>query len=182
MLGTIPLLAQEQYSTLSIPTNPRQTHPLRPPGMQLTAVLPHDLFLCINSKKKEAKNPASSPCKHKHAAPTRSATEGLPGGSLGRDGGRGGGGGGVPQAASGVPGRAGDEEPATEMGHQQHISTQILLPGAGGEGTGCPHINSPTMVAPEQQVCTAEHAVIAAVLIGMTQAPIAWQLYPSWRK
>lgn len=25
MLGTISLLAQEQYSTLSIPTNPRQT-------------------------------------------------------------------------------------------------------------------------------------------------------------
>ena len=38
MLGTISLLAQEQYSTLSIPTNPRQTHPLRPPGMQLAVV------------------------------------------------------------------------------------------------------------------------------------------------
>lgn len=43
---------------------------------------------------------------------TTSLTGGLPGGSLGRDGGRGGGGGGVPHVASGVPGRAGDEEPA----------------------------------------------------------------------
>lgn len=63
MLGTISLLAQEQYSTLSILTNPRQTHPLRPPGMQLAAILPHDLFLCINSKKKKKKKKSQKPCK-----------------------------------------------------------------------------------------------------------------------
>lgn len=101
---------------------------------------------------------------------------------MGRDGGRGGGGGGVLQAASGVPGRAGDEEPAIEMGHQQHINTQTLLPGADGEETRCSHINSPVMVAPEQQLCTAEHAVIAAVLVGVTPVPRVWHLYPSRRK
>lgn len=46
---------------------------------------------------------------------------GLPGGNLGREGGRGGGGGGVPQAASGVPGRAGDEEPARN-GSREHAA------------------------------------------------------------
>lgn len=72
MLGTISHLAQEQYSTLSIPTNPRQTQPLRPPGMQLAAVLPHDLFLCINSKKK--KEP-----KTLQAAPANASMLHLPG-------------------------------------------------------------------------------------------------------
>lgn len=72
MLGTISLLAQEQYSTLSILTNPRQTHPLRPPGMQLAAILPHNLFLCINSKKK--KKP-----KTLQAAPANASMLHLPG-------------------------------------------------------------------------------------------------------
>lgn len=40
-----------------------------------------------------------------------SPTEGFPGGSLGRDGGRGGGGGGVGLTDDGVAGRTGEEDP-----------------------------------------------------------------------
>ncbi len=45
---------------------------------------------------------------------TVSPTEGFPGGSLGRDGGRGGGGGGVGLTDEGVAGRTGEEEPAKQ--------------------------------------------------------------------
>lgn len=34
------------------PLTPGRPQLLHPPGMQLTAVLPHDLFLCINSNRK----------------------------------------------------------------------------------------------------------------------------------
>lgn len=43
--------------------------------------------------------------------PLTSPTEGFPGGSLGRDGGRGGGGGGVGQTDDGVAGCTGEEDP-----------------------------------------------------------------------
>lgn len=43
--------------------------------------------------------------------PLTSPTEGFPGGSLGRDGGRGGGGGGVGLTEDGVAGRTGEEDP-----------------------------------------------------------------------
>lgn len=43
--------------------------------------------------------------------PLTSPTEGFPGGSLGRDGGRGGGGGGVGLTVDGVAGRTGEEDP-----------------------------------------------------------------------
>lgn len=185
MLGTIPHLAQEQYSTLSIPTNPRQTQPLRPPGMQLAAVLPHDLFLCINSKKKKSQKPCKQPLQTQACCTYQVCDGGLARWQLGPGWGpwwwgwRGAAGGQWRARASW--GRGACNRDGASAAHQ-HTSTQILLPGAGGEGTGCPHLNSPMMVAPEQQVCTVEHAVIAAVLVGMTPAPTAWQLYPSWRK
>lgn len=43
--------------------------------------------------------------------PLTSPTDGFPGGSLGRDGGRGGGGGGVGLTDDGVAGRTGEEDP-----------------------------------------------------------------------
>lgn len=46
--------------------------------------------------------------------PLTSPTEGFPGGSLGRDGGRGGGGGGVGLTDNGVAGRTGEEDPEEE--------------------------------------------------------------------
>lgn len=62
----------------------------------------------------------------KKATHTTSPTPGFPGGNFGRDGGLGGGGGGVVllQAASGVAGRAGDDDPEIDT----HYKYAIRLP------------------------------------------------------
>lgn len=55
---------------------------------------------------------------------------------MGRDGGRGGGGGGVPHVASGVPGRAGDEEPATKTGSRECPEGSAAHPRPPGASLG----------------------------------------------
>lgn len=84
---------------------------------------------------------------------TTSLTGGLPGGSLGRDGGRGGGGGGVPHVASGVPGRAGDEEPARNGAVSAPQALPPLLPTPEPPGAARGHGTA-------RQMCT-EHSRMA---------------------
>lgn len=54
------------------------------------------------------------------STPLTSPTEGFPGGSLGRDGGRGGGVGGVGLTDDGVAGRTGEEDPSPKEFRQSH--------------------------------------------------------------